>query len=143
MKGAVRCALAMLALYGPSNAAGAAQSDGGTLLTLACTGQAAVQYPVLGAQSRSDTATVDVELRGSDARIRIPPVLAPQLNDGTTDHWYPIRDLYVDEGRIAGRVRLNFATVVRLSIDRRSGQILVGDSFRGDCGAVETSKPKF
>lgn len=81
-----------------------------------------------------DTA-VHVSIHDDQGHIRIPKQLIPPLNSGGSDGWWTIEDMIVGHDEIRGRFRLNGFNRPTMTIDRRSGTIVVDGmiTFNGRC----------
>ena len=88
------------------------------------------------------TANVRFELTDSGARIRMPPVMTPSINNGSDGGWWTFDRLEVSEDQITGRFNLNLLNKPVVRIDRRTGVIEVDGNFRyyflGECQRAAT-----
>mgnify|MGYP007089895514 CR=1 FL=1 len=91
---------------------------------------------------QSVNANIRFELRGERARILMPPVMTPTINNGSDGGWWNFDRLEVTENEISGRFNLNVFNKPRVRIDRRTGVIEVDGNFNyyflGECQRDET-----
>lgn len=80
-----------------------------------------------------------IEIAGNMARIKLPSAMVPPLNGGENG-WFPIRDFFMNEREITGRLRLNFLNKPKLHIDRNTGIITLESGFADFSGECELIK---
>ena len=89
--------------------------------------------------------TAQVEIHGGQGRVRLPAGLVPPLNSGGRDGWFPIQDLSVGADRIQGSLRLNGLNKPGMTIDRRSGRMVLDgmESFDATCSPFNPGSTRF
>lgn len=89
--------------------------------------------------------TAQVEIHGGEGRVRLPESLLPPLNSGERGNWFPIHDLVIGADRIQGALRINGLNKPGLTIDRRSGRMVLDglESFDGTCSPFNPGSNRF
>jgi len=89
--------------------------------------------------------TAQVEIHGGEGRVRLPESLLPPLNSGERGNWFPIHDLVIGADRIQGALRINGLNKPGLTIDRRSGRMVLDglESFDGTCSPFNPGSTRF
>lgn len=87
-----------------------------------------------------------LEIDDSGARIRLPASLVPPVHNGGKDGWWPLTEVAVTETEVTGKFAVNLVNRGRVRIDRRTGDINIGQlgsGFRGQCEKFEPEARKF
>lgn len=90
---------------------------------------------------------VDVELNGTEGRIRMPRTMLPPLRGGK-EGWFKLKNLQITDRVITANAAVNFINSPKVHIDRVTGTISIsgkaGD-FSGKCEAYDpaTAPRKF
>ncbi len=81
---------------------------------------------------------VDVEINGTESRIRLPRTTLPPVHGGTGG-WFQLKDVRINDREIDGSAGVNFVNRPKVHIDRVTGTISIhginGD-YIGQCQAV-------
>lgn len=91
---------------------------------------------------REIDAVIQLKLNGSDPRVNIPRILAPDIASSKAG-WYRVKDLEISDEYIKGKVVFNFISSSRFEIDRRTGVLTSTGGFQGMCEAAEINERKF
>lgn len=97
------------------------------------------QGTVTGIRAQGYADQVDVELTGSEGKIRLPRVVLPILRGGENG-WFELRDLEIDDRVIQAKAAINFINRPKVHIDRMTGTISISGksgTFMGKCQKVE------
>jgi hypothetical protein len=92
-------------------------------------------------------ASLMVQTWTGGGRIRLPRALIPPLNSRGEDGWWALYDVATGPDVIRARYRLNGLNKPSLTIDRRTGRIIVegtgGYGFRGTCDMIGHEARRF
>lgn len=92
----------------------------------------------------SATLEVKLSLEGDTYRVQVKPPkdLVPWLRSDNDNGWFPLRDVALENTVLKGRLRLNYVTRPKFSLDRRTGDVRLEGSerFSGVC-VTATSGP--
>jgi len=94
---------------------------------------------------RDFSGTAYVEISGSFARVKVPNAMLPTIRGGD-DGWFTVKDPFMNDREITGKIKLNALNKPKLRIDRVSGTLsLTGgfSEFNGQCSVQDVTKPKF
>lgn len=85
--------------------------------------------------SEGFNSDVQIELYGDHGRIHLGQSLVPPINSGGDNGWWELNNLQVTPDQIMAGYRLNGMNKPRLTVDRRSGQIVIDGqtNFSGRC----------
>lgn len=86
---------------------------------------------------------VQVEIVGSEGRIRVPDGVKPKLRSGGDEGWWKLKDLDIRENEILGRISLNPINRPKLRINRMNGHISIqgrSGNFDGYCEPYDPNK---
>ena len=154
--------LATFSLMGLAPAAGHAESSGELKLDLTCPGSGNVaqsqtaytnvydpktksykQATTTTAGKKPFSGTVQVELSGAFARVKLPKDMVPLIGGG--NGWYTVSELFENDREITGILEINMFNKPNLRIDRSSGAITLSgglSDFSGRCDAYDRNAPK-
>jgi hypothetical protein len=84
-------------------------------------------------------SSVTIEIDGDRGRIRPAKNMLPPLHAQSDGGWYDISDLSVSRDFIRGQFKFNGANKPRITIDRRTGRIMLVDltTFSGTCDPLD------
>lgn len=92
-------------------------------------------------------ASLMIQTWPGGGRIRLPRSLIPPIHSRGADGWWDLSDVSMNADTIRATYRLNGLNKPRLTIDRRSGRILIagtGDyGFRGTCDMIGHEQRRF
>lgn len=92
-------------------------------------------------------ASLTVQLWDGGGRIRLPKSLVPPIHSRGSSGWWELDDVSTGSDVITASYRLNGLNKPRLTIDRRSGRIMVQGlsnySFRGTCDLIGDNARRF
>ena len=91
-----------------------------------------------GKQSYNGTAYV--EINGAFARVKVPSPMLPPINSGN-DGWFKVKDLFINDREVTGKLRLNGLNKPKLRIDRTTGTLSLGSGFADFTGQCEKQDP--
>lgn len=98
-----------------------------------------VNASVTGTRDRAFTDQVDVELDGTEGRIRLPRTTLPVIRGGEAG-WFRLRNVRVTDRTITATAAVNFINRPKVHIDRVTGTITIngmnGD-YNGRCEKVD------
>jgi len=105
-----------------------------------------VDGTITGTRAQGYTDQVDIEINGSEGRIRLPSIVLPIIRGGK-DGWFDLRGLTVSDRTIEASAGVNFMNRPKVRIDRVTGTISIsgsGGTFVGQCQRIHAeTKPKF
>lgn len=92
-------------------------------------------------------ASLMIQLWNGGGRIRLPRTLIPPINSRGDNGWWDLRDVNAGSNAITATYRLNGLNRPRLTVDRRTGRVIVQGaanySFRGTCDEVGRESRRF
>lgn len=83
--------------------------------------------------------SVTIQIDGDEGRIRPARNMLPPLHSDSDGGWYDIRNLSITRDTIRGEFKLNGLNRPKISINRRSGRIILDGltKFRGVCDPMD------
>ncbi len=97
--------------------------------------------------SRRETADrLLLEIDEAGGRIRLPASMIPPIHNGGKNGWWPLTNVTVSETEVSGRFAVSLVNRGQFRIDRRTGDISIGQfggGFRGQCEKFEPEERKF
>jgi hypothetical protein len=96
-----------------------------------------VQRSRLEASTDDFDSDVQVDIRGAQGKIHLTGKLIAPINSRGSNGWWNLSDLNITPDQITGKYRMNALNSPRVTIDRRSGRIVINgvEKFRGSCDA--------
>ena len=94
---------------------------------------------IVGRRTQDYADQVDVELNGSNGRIRLPRVVLPTIHGGDGG-WFELKHLRVTDRAIEGSAGVNFISHPKVHIDQLTGSISIAGragTYVGSCEAVD------
>jgi hypothetical protein len=92
-------------------------------------------------QTQAVDAALTIQIWEDGGRIRLPRALIPPINSRGDHGWWDLTEVAVSRERITARYRLNSLNKPALTIDRRSGRIIIQGvssyGFRGECELLD------
>jgi hypothetical protein len=92
-------------------------------------------------------ASLMLQLWERGGRIRLPRSLIPPINSRGDNGWWDLRDVSAGPASIKATYRLNGLNRPRVTVDRRTGRIIVQGAasygFRGSCDEIGRERRRF
>lgn len=92
--------------------------------------------------SKDFDTSVAIQIDGGVGRIRPARNMVPPIHSDSDGGWYEISGLTISRDTIRGQFKLNGANRPKITIDRRSGHIVLDGltKFRGSCDPIDADR---
>jgi len=110
-----------------------------THLALVCTGSAEISDEITNEDRH---LVIDIEIDGPDGRIRLPREMRPTINN-SRGGWFDIANLYINDRRIEGEIKIAPFEKTGFEIDRSTGALETRSGFQAQCERVKATERKF
>lgn len=94
---------------------------------------------ITGTRQRGFADQVNIELNGTEGRIRLPRVTLPVFRGGK-EGWFELRNVKVSDREITASAAVNLLNRPKVRIDRVTGIISINGmngNYTGECAKVE------
>ena len=108
-------------------------------LELTCSGQGTRVTHESGAATAMFSDQVDVSISGSSGRIRVPPIMLPEISSGGSNGWWQLHGLVETPTEFRATIRFNFMNKPIIRIDRLTGNLTISagrGNYSGKCMVI-------